>query len=114
MGDGSTWDIFLGVGEVHVQSVLAPDDALVLVGLGVGETSSLSSLSAPDSVEVWSLLVFPSSLNSVTLGTGLREDLLSVVSAHDYVGISWCSRSESCKVLGSNMGGQVLALPDRT
>ena len=85
MGDGSTWDIFLGVCEVHVQGVLGPDDALVLVGLGVGETSSLSSLSAPDSVEVWSLLVFTTSLHSVALGTGLREDLLAVVCTHDLI-----------------------------
>ena len=83
MGDGYTWDIFLGVCEVHVQGVLAPSNAFVNISLGVREPSSLASLSAPDSVEVWTLLVFPSSLNSVTLGTGLREDLLTSGSAHD-------------------------------
>merc|ERR1719430_964391 len=75
-------DVLLGVGEIDVQGVLVPGDALVNVGLGVGEASSLTSLSAPSSVKVRSLLVFPTSLHSVTLGTGLGEDLLPVCSAH--------------------------------
>merc|ERR1719400_675838 len=52
-------DVLLGVGEIDVQGVLAPD-----------------------SVKVGSLLVFATRLHSVTLGTGLGEDLLPVVSAH--------------------------------
>ena len=77
-----TWDVFLGVGEIDVQGVLAPGHALVLVGLGVGEPGSLASLSTPDTVEVGSLLVFTASLYSVALGTRLGEDLLASVSTH--------------------------------
>ena len=78
-----TWDVFLRVCEIHVQCVLCPDDALVFVGLGVGEASSLASFPSEHSMEVGSLLVFPASLYSVALGTGLGEDLLAVISAHD-------------------------------
>ena len=77
-----TWDIFLGVDEIFVQGFLTPRDALVNIGLGVGEASRLACLSAPDSVEVWSLLVLATSLDSVTLGTRLREDLLASSSTH--------------------------------
>ena len=45
-------DVLLGVLQVHIQGVLAPGDALVLVGLGVGEASGLTSLAANQSPEV--------------------------------------------------------------
>ena len=76
-------DVLLWVGQVNVESVLPPGHALVLVSLGVGEPSSLTSLSAPHAVKVGSLLVFASGLDSVTLGTGLGEDLLTIGSTHD-------------------------------
>ena len=77
-----TWDVFLGVGEVDIQGVLVPGDALVNISLGVGEASSLTSLSSPGSMEVGPLLVFTASLYSVALGTGLGEDLLASVGTH--------------------------------
>ena len=78
-----TWDVFLGVGEVDIQGVLVPGDALVNVSLGVGEASSLASFPSPCSMEVGPLLVFTASLHCVALGTRLGEDLLAVISAHD-------------------------------
>merc|ERR1719225_538531 len=89
------WDIFLGVDEVFVQGVLAPCDALVLVGLGVGEASSLTSFPSNHAAEVGSLLVFATSLHSVTLGTGLGEDLLASSSTHPAPSVPDCLSSES-------------------
>ena len=77
-----TGDVLLGVGQVDVEGVLGPGDPLVLVGLGVGEAGCLARLSAPHPVEVGSLLVLASSLDSVALGAGLGEDLLTVISTH--------------------------------
>merc|ERR1719195_457361 len=79
-----SWDVLLGIGEILVQGVLTPGNALVNVGLGVVEPSSLSRLSSDHSIEVGSLLVLASSLNCVTLGTSLGEDLLTIGSTHDY------------------------------
>ena len=45
-------DVLLGVGEVLVQGVVAPGDALVLVGLSVGEASGLTCLASNQSPEV--------------------------------------------------------------
>ena len=45
-------DVLLGVGEVLIQGVVAPGDALVLVGLGVREASGLTCLAANQTPEV--------------------------------------------------------------
>jgi len=75
-------DVLLGVGEVHVQRVRAPGDALVLVRLGVGVSRGLAGLPANQAVQVGALLVLAASLNSVALSARLGEDLLSVVGRH--------------------------------
>ena len=77
-----TGDVLLWVGQINVQGLVVPGDALVDVGLGVGKTRSLASLSSNDSMEVGPLLVLASSFNSVALGTGLGENLFSVIGAH--------------------------------
>ena len=76
-------DVLLGVGQVDVQGLVGPGDALLDVGLGVGEPGSLSGLPAEHAVEVGSLLMLASGLNSVALGAGLGEDLFTVIGAHD-------------------------------
>ena len=78
----SAGDVLLGVDQVLVQGVVPPGDALVNVGLGVAEPSCLTSLATNHTIQVWALLVFSSSLDCVTLSTGLGEDLLAVISAH--------------------------------
>ena len=78
----STRDVLLRVLKVNIKSVYIPGDAFVLVSLGVIEPHALPCLPAEHSMEVGSLLVLPSSLYGVTLGTGLGEDLLAVISAH--------------------------------
>ena len=47
-------DVLLRVGQVDVQGVLAPGDALVLVGLGVAEARGLPGLTANQPPEVGS------------------------------------------------------------
>merc|ERR1719151_527543 len=75
-------DVLLGVGQVDIEGVVPPGDGLLDVSLGVGEPRGLSSLSTEDAIEVRALLVLASSLDSVALGTGLGEDLLTVISTH--------------------------------
>merc|ERR1719443_1238735 len=75
-------DVLLGVGQVNIQGVVPPCDSLLNVSLGVGEPGSLSGLSPEHAVEVGSLLVLASSLDGVALGTGLGEDLFTVIGAH--------------------------------
>merc|ERR1719431_575501 len=75
-------DVLLGVGQVHIQGVLVPGDALTDVSLGVGETTGPSGLPPPDSIKVRSLLVLAPSLHGVALRTGFCKDLLPVGRAH--------------------------------
>ena len=81
-------NVFLGISQIHVQGVLVPGDALVLVCLGVGVPSRLSSLATKHPVEVGPLLVLASSLYCVTLGTGLGEYLLAKCCTHGSLMIS--------------------------
>jgi len=78
----STRDVLLRVLKVNIKSVYIPGDAFVLVSLRVGEASSLSGFPAKHSVKIGPLLVLATGLHSVTLGTGLGEDLLAVIRAH--------------------------------
>jgi hypothetical protein len=48
---------YLGVLQVVVEGLILPNDSLVLVGVSVRETSSLSRLAAHQTVEVRSNLV---------------------------------------------------------
>jgi len=98
-------DVLLRVCQVDVKGVCAPCDALVLVGLSVGEVGRLSCLPSEQSVEVGTcltrahdarfilktirkgmrnptLLVLAPLLDGVALGARLREDLLSRVGRH--------------------------------
>ena len=79
-------DILLGVGQVDVQGLVVPGDALVDVGLGVGEASRLAGLPSNDTVEVGTLLVLAPGLHGVALGTRLGEDLLAVSCTHSLSG----------------------------
>merc|ERR1719438_558323 len=78
-----TGDVLLGVGEVDIQGVVSPCDALLNVGLGVGEPGGLCSLPPENTVEVGSLLVLASGFDGVALSTGLSEDLFTVIGAHN-------------------------------
>ena len=75
-------DVLLGIGQVDVQGLVVPRDALVDVGLGVSEASRLAGLPPNDTVEVWPLLVLAPGLHGVALGTCLGEDTLALVSTH--------------------------------
>merc|ERR1719249_442307 len=75
-------DVLLGVLQVDIQGVLVPGDPLANVGRGVGEPSSSSSLPAPHTVKVGTLLVLAARLNSVALRASLCENLLACVRAH--------------------------------
>merc|ERR1719336_3665447 len=75
-------DVLLRVCQVDVKGVCSPGDALVLVGLSVGEVGRLSGLPSEQSVEVGALLVLAPLLDGVALGARLREDLLSRVGRH--------------------------------
>jgi hypothetical protein len=56
------------------QSLLVPGDALLLVGIGVGETLDLAGLAAEDAVQVRADLVGTVLLEGMALGaTGLEE-----------------------------------------
>merc|ERR1719357_2199788 len=75
-------DVLLRICQVDIESVCTPCDALVLVGLSVGEVGRLSCLPSEQSVEVGTLLVLAPLLDGVALGARLREDLLSRVGRH--------------------------------
>merc|ERR1719195_2354157 len=68
-------DVLLGVLQVDVEGVLVPGDPLADVGRGVGEPSCSSSLPAPHTVKVGTLLVLAAGLNSVALRASLCENL---------------------------------------
>ena len=53
-----TWDELLWVGEVGVECLLVPSDALVDVCLSVRVPCCLSSLTPNEAVQVWSSLVW--------------------------------------------------------
>ena len=78
----SAGDVLLGVGQVDIQGVVPPGDGLLDVSLGVGEPRGLTSFSTEDAIEVGALFMLASGLDSVALGTGLGEDLFTVISAH--------------------------------
>merc|ERR1740131_110921 len=78
-------DVLLGVGQVNVEGLAVPGDALVNVGLCVSISSSTSRLPAYDPMKVRPLLVLAPSLHSVALGTRFREDLLTVCRTHSFL-----------------------------
>lgn len=80
-------DVLLGVLEVFKEGVISPSDTGLLVGTGVRVPIGLSRLTTEKSVEVGSLLVWSTLLNSVALRALDLEDLgsllgVSVLLAH--------------------------------
>lgn len=65
--------------EVFEQGVLTPGDCLLLVGIGVGESLDLTSLSSEESVKVWANLVGATLLESVALSTSRLEKRCALV-----------------------------------
>ena len=71
LGSGN---VLLGVLEVGKQSVFLPGDALLLVGVGVGEALNGTSLAAEETVQIGTDLVGTALLDSVALSAaGLEE-----------------------------------------
>jgi hypothetical protein len=58
-------DVLLGVLKVGEESLLAPRDALVYIGSGVGVAGGLASLAAEETVEVGALFVRTTGFDSV-------------------------------------------------
>ncbi len=80
-------DVLLWVGEVLIQGLLVPGDALGLVCRGVVEALSLPRLPAHHAMQVGSHLVASAGLDGVTLPALHLEDLLAlfrVAATHDY------------------------------
>jgi hypothetical protein len=73
-GHLGTRNVLLGVLKVGKQGVLLPGDALLLVGVGVGEALNGTSLATKETVQVRADLVGTALLDSVALSTaGLEE-----------------------------------------
>lgn len=69
-----TWNVLLWVFQVIVHGLFIPFNALLLVGVGVGVTGSLSRVSTKDTMQIWSNLVRSTFFNGVTLQTsGFKE-----------------------------------------
>lgn len=89
-GHLGTGNVLLGVLEVLKQSVLVPGDALVDVGVGVGEAGSLSGLATEEPVKIRSDLVRSALLDGVALKTSSLEEggtlfLASFFESHCFV-----------------------------
>merc|ERR1719401_1263857 len=85
-------DVLLGCLEVVEESVLAPRDARLLVGLRVAESRGLTRLPAEKTVEVRALLVGSSRLDSVALRALGLENLGSLLGRH-----VWCVQERLTK-----------------
>jgi hypothetical protein len=83
-------DVLLGVLKVFEHSIFPPHNTRLLVGTGVGVSIGLTGLAAEEAVEVGSLLVRTSLLNSVTLGALGLENLASLLLVRSL------SHGESC------------------
>ena len=75
-------NVLFRVLEVHKESVFAPRDALVDVGLRVRESRGLAGLATEEAVQVRTLLVCLASDHGVALSAFGLEDLGSLVGAH--------------------------------
>ena len=72
-------DVLLGVFKVFKESVITPGDTGLLVGGGVRVSVSLPGLATEETVQIRSLLVGTSFLNSVALRALDLEDLGSLL-----------------------------------
>lgn len=84
-----TGNVLLGVLEVLKESVLVPDDTLLLVGVGVGEALGLARLAAKQTVEVRSDLVLTASLKGVALSAAGLEEVSTLSFVACRVSVSW-------------------------
>ncbi|MPC12877.1 hypothetical protein E2C01_005592 [Portunus trituberculatus] len=73
-------DVLLRVGEIHVESVRGPRDALRLVGVRVHIAGCLTRLAPNKTVEVGTGLVLAARLHRVALCTPLHEQLLALLN----------------------------------
>lgn len=73
-------DVLLWIFQILEEGVLAPGNSLSLVGIGVRESSGLTSFTAEDSVQIRADLVLAASFDSVALRASLNEDLLSLLN----------------------------------
>lgn len=73
-GHLGTWNVLLWVFKVIVHGLLGPSDTLLLVGVSVREAFSLTRLSAENTVQVRTNLVWATLFGGVALETsGLEE-----------------------------------------
>lgn len=73
-GHLGAWNVLLGVFKVVRHGLLGPGDTLLLVGVSVGEALGLTGLSAENTVQVRTNLVWATLLGGVALKTsGLEE-----------------------------------------
>lgn len=79
-GHLGTGNVLLGVLKVLEHGLLVPQDTLLLVGLSVSVTSSLTRESAENTVEVRTDLVGTTSLGSVALKTSSLEKVSTLLS----------------------------------
>ena len=71
--------VFLGIFEVSKKSIVSPDNPGLLVGGGIRITVLLSGLVSEKAIEIGTLLVGSSLLDSVALGALGLEDLGSLL-----------------------------------
>jgi len=78
----SSGNVFLRVLEILEQSLLSPDNALLLVGIGVGETFYLSRLTSKQAVQVRTDLIRAAGLEGVALSAAGLEKVctLSIIA----------------------------------
>jgi hypothetical protein len=77
-----TWDVFLGILQVHLKSVLAPDNTLADVGVRVGETWRLAGLASKQTPQIRAGLVLAAVLHTVALRARSHKYFLAVFNAH--------------------------------
>lgn len=89
----STRDVLLGVLKVVKEGGLIPSDTLVDVSRRVSEARSLTSLAADQTVQIRSLLVSSTSLNSVALRALGLEDLGTFLNVSHFL-LCGCTNKE--------------------
>lgn len=74
-----TRNILFGVLQVNPQCIWSPCDSLVLVGICVGESRSLSSLPSNQTMQIWPCLVL------TTLNTRITSDMVTHLSLNSRI-----------------------------
>lgn len=78
-GHLGTWNVLLWVFKVVRHGLFGPDDTLLFVGVGVRETFSLTRLSAENTMQVRTNLVWATLLNGVALQTSCLEKVSTLL-----------------------------------